>query len=279
MNKENTLAVFENKKIRKIWHNEEWWFSVTDIMGALTESENPRDYWYKVKTREADSSGIELSTFCRQLKLESNDGKKYETDCTNTKGAFRIIQSIPSPKVEPFKLWLAKVGYDRVKEIQDPELAQKRMKELYEAKGYPKNWIEKRVRGIAIRDELTDEWRNRDVGAEKEYAILTAQICKETFGMTPSEYKKFKELRNENLRDHMNDLELIFSMLGERVTTEITKTKDSKGFVKCKQSAKEGGQVAGNARKDAEKKIGKSIKTKENFKQLTKKRDYNNLSS
>jgi DNA-damage-inducible protein D len=279
LNKENTLAVFENKKIRKIWHNEEWWFSVTDIMGALTESENPRDYWYKVKTREADSSGIELSTFCRQLKLESNDGKKYETDCTNTKGAFRIIQSIPSPKVEPFKLWLAKVGYDRVKEIQDPELAQKRMKELYEAKGYPKNWIEKRVRGIAIRDELTDEWRNRDVGAEKEYAILTAQICKETFGMTPSEYKKFKELRNENLRDHMNDLELIFSMLGERVTTEITKTKDSKGFVECKQSAKEGGQVAGNARKDAEKKIGKSIKTKENFKQLTKKRDYNNLSS
>ncbi len=192
-------------------------------------------------------------------------GGKQNLNCVSVKGAFRLIQSIPSPKVELFKQWLAQVGYERVQEIQNPELAQQRMRELYKQKGYSDDWIEKRVRGIAIRDELTDEWKKRNVGAEKEYAILTAEISKATFGMTPSEYKDFKGLKKENLRDHMNDLELIFSMLGERVTTEITRTKNVQEFEECSTAAKEGGEVAGNARKDAELKIGKPISTSENY--------------
>jgi hypothetical protein len=210
-------------------------------------------------------------TICTPLGLIAPDGKKRKTNCVNVKGAFRVIQSIPSKKAEPFKQWLAKVGYERVEEIQNPELAQKRMKEIYKAKGYSDDWIEKRVRGIAIRDELTDEWNKREVKTEKEYAILTAEISKEAFGMTPSEYKKFKGLKRENLRDHMNDLELIFSMLGERVTTEITRNKDAEGFDECEDASKQGGKVAGNARKDTEKRIGKPISTKENYKELTEK--------
>jgi len=199
------------------------------------------------------------------LKLPAEDGKLRYTDCANVKTMFRIIQSIPSKKAEPFKQWLAKVGYERVQEIENPELAQKRMKELYQAKGYSEDWIEKRVRGIAIRDELTDEWRKRGLEKDLEYAILTAEISKATFGLTPSEYRKLKGLGKENLRDHMNDLELIFSMLGERVTTEITRNKDALGFIECESAALEGGEVAGNARKDAEKRIGKSIISKENY--------------
>ncbi|MEK6949625.1 MAG: Bro-N domain-containing protein [Nanoarchaeota archaeon] len=259
------LAVFQGKKIRRIWHNDEWHFSVVDIVAALTDSADAKDYWYRLKQREKESSGIELSTFCRQLKLAASDGKYYETDCANTEAIFRIIQSIPSKKAEPFKRWLAKVGYERVQEIENPELAQKRMKELYKQKGYSDDWIEKRVRGIAIRDELTDEWKKRGVETDKEYAILTAEISKATFGLTPSEYQKLKGLKKENLRDHMNDLELIFSMLGERVTTEITKSKDAQEFDECSDAAKEGGEVAGNARKDAERRIGKSIVTSENY--------------
>jgi DNA-damage-inducible protein D len=212
-----------------------------------------------------EESQAELSTFCRQLKLKSSDGKYYKTDCTNTEGAFRIIQSIPSPKAEPFKLWLAKTGYERVQEINDPELAQKRMRELYKQKGYSDSWIEKRVRGIAIRDELTDEWKNRDVGKEKEYAILTAEISKATFDMTPSEYKKFKSLKRENLRDHMDDLELIFTMLGEASTTKITKNKNAQGFSENKIAAKKGGKIAGNARNELEKQSGGKVSTKNNY--------------
>lgn len=266
---ENTLIVFQDKKIRRIWYNEEWYFSIVDVVEVLTDSPKPRQYWGKVKDREFKA--LELSPIWVQLKLEAADGKYYSTDCANTKAIFRIIQSIPSKKAEPFKQWLAKVGYERVEEIQNPELAQKRMKELYKAKGYSDDWIEKRVRGIAIRDELTDEWKNREVKTEREYAILTAEISKETFGMTPSEYKKFKGLKKGNLRDHMNDLELIFSMLGERVTTEITKNKNTIGFKDCEIAARQGGNVAGNARKDAEKRIGKPISTKENYKELTEK--------
>ena len=262
-----SLVVFQDKKIRRIWHSKEWYFSIIDIIKILVESSNPRNYWNMLKKRELEQK-IELSTFCVQLKLPTSDGKKYLTDCANTKNMFRIIQSIPSKKAEPFKQWLAKVGYERVKEIENPELAQKRMKELYKAKGYSNNWIEKRARGIAIRDELTDEWKKRDLKQEIEFSILTAEISKETFGMTPKEYKKFKGLKKENLRDHMNDLELIFTMLGERVTTEITKNKDSQGLKECKDSARKGGKVAGNARKDAEKQIGKSITTKRNYKKL-----------
>ncbi|MBS3121270.1 Bro-N domain-containing protein [Candidatus Woesearchaeota archaeon] len=261
----NALVVFEGKQIRRIWVDNQWFFSVVDIIRVLTESVDAKDYWYRLKQREQETSDVQLSTICRQLKLLAEDGKFRETDCANTEALFRIIQSIPSKKAEPFKLWLAQVGYERVQEIENPELAQKRMKELYRLKGYSDDWIEKRVRGIVIRDELTDEWSKRGVKVGKEYAILTSEISKATFGMTPTEYKQLKGLKKENLRDHMNDLELIFTMLGERVTTEITRVKDAKLFDKCSDAAKEGGEVAGNARKDAEKKIGKSITTPENY--------------
>ncbi|MBW3002893.1 Bro-N domain-containing protein [Candidatus Woesearchaeota archaeon] len=267
MDENNALVVFQDKKIRRIWHNGTWFFSVVDVVEALTDSPSPRQYWGVLKGREK-----QLLTFCLQLKLPSADGKKYATDCADTESMFRIIQSIPSKKAEPFKQWLAKVGYERVQEIQDPELAQKRMKELYRQKGYSDEWIEKRVRGIAVRDELTDEWKKRSVKEDKEFAILTSEISKATFGMTPKEYQKLKGLKQENLRDHMNDLELIFTMLGERVTTEITRNKEAEGFTECKDAAKDGGKVAGNARKDAEKKIGKTIVTGENYLKEPEKR-------
>lgn len=265
VNENAQLIVFQDKKIRRIWHNNEWHFSVVDVVGVLTESTDAKDYWYRLKKREAESGGIELSTICRQLKLPAADGKSYETDCANTESLFRIIQSIPSKKAEPFKQWLAKVGYERVKEIENPELAQARMKELYRQKGYSDDWIEKRVRGIAIRQELTDEWKGRGVEEGKEFAMLTNEISKATFGKTVEEYKEFKNLNKENLRDHMTDLELIFNMLGERVTTEITKNKDAQGFPECKTAAQKGGTVAGRARRDAEKEIGAPITTKGNF--------------
>ena len=219
---DEALVVFQDKKIRRIWHEEEWYFSVVDVVEALTDSPSPRQYWGVLKGRES-----QLLTLCLQLKLPSADGKYYATDCANTESMFRIIQSIPSPRAEPFKLWLAKVGYERVQEIENPELAQKRTKTLYRAKGYSDDWIEKRMRGIAIRDELTDEWVKRGVRADREYAILTAEISKATFGMTPDEYRRFKGLKKENLRDHMDDLELIFNMLDEASTTRIARNKDA----------------------------------------------------
>jgi len=234
----------------------------------LTESTNPRDYWYRVKTREETESGIQLSTICRQLKLESSDGKKYKTDCSNTEGIFRIIQSIPSKKAEPFKRWLARVGKERLDEIEDPELAQERMKMLYEKKGYSKDWIDKRLRGIAIRQNLTDEWKERGIENNRDYAILTAEISKATFGMTPTEYKQYKDIPEKskaNLRDNMTDLELIFTMLGERVTTEISQTEKPDGMEENKKIAKRGGNVAGKARKDTEKEIGRSIISENNY--------------
>ena len=240
------LAVFQKKEIRKTNYENEWWFSVVE---DLTESSNPRDYWYRLKKREKEGSNTELSTFCRQLKLLSSDGKKYQSDCANTEGLFRIIQSIPSPKAEPFKRWLAEVGYERIQEIENPELATKRTRAIFKAKGYSDDWIEKRMRGIAIRDELTDEWKKRGLKEQIDYAILTAEISKATFGMTPSQYKKYKNLKRENLRDHMTDLELIFSMLGERAATEITQTRDSQGLPKLQDDAQEGGEIAGDAKK------------------------------
>ncbi|MFC1484835.1 Bro-N domain-containing protein [bacterium] len=264
------LAVFKGKKIRRIIYNNEWWFSVIDVIESLTDSKNPRDYWYKMKIREKNDSDVELSTICRQLKLSASDGKNRETDCANTEGIFRIIQSIPSPKAEPFKRWLAKVGYERIQEIEDPELASKRTRALYKAKGYSDEWIEKRMRSIAIRDELTDEWQKRGVKEQKEYSILTSEISKATFGMTPSEYKKFKDLNRENLKDHMTDLELIFSMLGEASTTEIARNKNAQGFVENKKVAKEGGDVAGNARKELEQKSGRKVSSRENYLKIPK---------
>jgi DNA-damage-inducible protein D len=258
MNK--ALIVFQGKTIRRVWHSDEWFFSVIDIVQALTNSPSPRQYWGVLKGRES-----QLLTICLQLKLAAEDGKLRFTDCVNTKNAFRLIQSVPSKKAEPFKLWLAQVGYERVQEIENPELAQERMKALYEQKGYSKAWIDKRLRGIAIRQELTDEWKDRGVTQEKDFAILTNEISVATFGKTVEDYKTYKGLKRQNLRDHMTDLELIFNMLGERVTTEITRNKYAKGLDDCKKASREGGEVAGNARKDAEGRIGKSVISGENY--------------
>lgn len=263
---QNKIIVFESKKIRRMWYNEEWYFSVVDVCGALTDSPDAGAYWRKLKQRLI-AEGSEVVTFCHGLKIKAPDGKMRETDCSNTEGMFRIIQSIPSPKAEPFKRWLAKVGYERVQEIENPELSQERMKELYEKKGYPKDWIDKRLRGIAIRQNLTDEWKERGIASERGFAILTSEISKATFGLTPAEYKSLKGLtrKNQNLRDHMTDLELIFSMLGEKVTTEISQKEKPDTFEENKKVAKRGGNVAGTARKETEKELGRSVITNKNF--------------
>lgn len=262
---ETQLAIFKGKKIRKILHKGEWWFSVVDVVEVLIENGRARKYWNDLKTQIISEGYSQLSDKIGQLKLESADGKKYETDCADTETVFRIIQSIPSPKAEPFKRWLAKVGFERVKEIENPELAAKRTRTLYKLKGYSEDWIEKRMRGIVIREELTDEWQKRGAEEARDYEILTAEISKATFGVTPSEYKKLKGLKQENLRDHMDDFELIFNMLGERATTEIHKTENSIGVAKLKEDAKAGGEIAGGAREKLEKRLGKSIVTKKNF--------------
>ena len=264
--KDNKLVVFQDKKIRRLLVDDEWFFSVVDVVAALTDSLDPGAYWRKLKQR-LTAEGSQVVTFCHGLKLQAPDGKMRITDCANVKGMFRIIQSIPSPKAEPFKQWLAQVGYERVLEIENPELAQDRMKELYEQKGYPKDWIDKRLRGIAIRQNLTDEWKERGITEDRDYAILTAEISKATFGMTPSAYKAYKGLEspNQNLRDHMTDLELIFTMLGERVTTELSKQEKPDTMPKHKSVARRGGKVAGNARKETEKELGRSIISSENY--------------
>ena len=269
MSASDKIIVFESKKIRRIYHNDEWWFSVVDVVSALTDSADAGAYWRKLKQRLTEE-GSQVVTNCHGLKLEAPDRKLRETDCANTKGMFRIIQSIPSPKAEPFKQWLAEVGHERVLEIENPELAQERMKNLYEQKGYPKDWIDKRLRGIAIRQNLTDEWRERGVENERDFAILTSEISRATFGMTPSEYKNLKGLskKNENLRDHMTDLELIFTMLGEKVTTEISKKEKPETLEKNKKVAKRGGRVAGKARKDTEKELGHSVISRKNYLQI-----------
>ncbi len=266
-NKQNKLVVFQSKQIRRVWHEDEWYYSVVDICSVLTDSADSGAYWRKLKQR-LKGEGSEVVTMCHGLKLMAPDGKKRITDCSNTKGIFRIIQSIPSKKAEPFKQWLAQLGQDRLDEIENPELAQQRMKEIYEKKGYPKDWIDKRLRGIAIRQNLTDEWQERGITEQKDFAILTAEISNATFGMTPAEYRKHKDLpekSKENLRDHMDDLELIFTMLGERVTTEISKKEKPETFDKNKNVAKRGGNVAGTARKETEKELGRSVVSKQNY--------------
>ena len=269
------IAVFQKKEIRKIIHNNEWWLSIIDIVEALTGTKRPRKYWNDLKKKLVKEGYTEVSENIGQLKILAPDGKMRETDCANTETVFRIIQTIPSSKAEPFKRWLAKVGYERVQEIEDPELATKRIRILYKLKGYPEDWIEKRMRGIAIREELTYEWQKRGIKEQKEYEILTAEISKATFGVTPSEYKKLKGLKRQNLRDHMNDLELIFNMLGERVTTEISQQEKPDTFVKNKNVAERGGSVAGNARKQTEKELGRPIVSKENY--LPKAKDRKKL--
>lgn len=273
MNEKNQIVIFETKKIRRVWHNDEWFFSVVDVCRVLTDSSDAGAYWRKLKQR-LTKEGSEVVTICHGLKLAASDGKSYVTDCANTSGVFRIIQSIPSPKAEPFKRWLAKVGYERLQEIENPELAARRMKEIYRQKGYSEAWIEKRMRGIAVRDELTDEWKKCGVKEQLEYAILTAEISKATFGMTPSEYRDHKALTDsgDNLRDHMTDLELIFTMLGEASTTEIARNTDAQGFPRNRQAARVGGKVAGNARKELERKSGRKVSTPENYKEVPESR-------
>lgn len=275
---ETKIALFKGQQIRKVLHNGEWWFVINDIIETLTNSTDPAQYFKRLKQRDEELAKIMEEgevQFVPPLMLEVlTSGGKQKMYCWNTEGLFRLIQSIPSPKAEPFKRWLAKVGYERVQEIEDPELATKRTRDLYKLKGYSDDWIEKRMRGIAIREELTDEWKTRGAKDENDYQILTAEISKATFGVTPHEYKKLKGLKRENLRDHMDDFELIFNMLSERATTEIHRTENSKGLPKLKSDAKAGGDIAGGARKNLEKRLGRSVVTKKNFLQNkpTKKR-------
>lgn len=250
------IAVFKDRQVRRTIHHNEWWFSVVDVCGILTDSPDPGAYWRKLKQRLV-GEGSEVVTFCHGLKLQASDGKKYETDCANTEGMFRIIQSIPSPKAEPFKRWLAKVGYERVQEIENPELAMERMRAIYEKKGYPKSWIDKRIRGIAVRQDLTKEWDVRGAETDLQYAILTNDIMKAAFGLNVDDYKNLKGLDRENLRDHMDDIELILTMLGEATTTKLTRDRDTRGFPSLRKNAKDGGAVAGRTRKDIEKQSGK----------------------
>ena len=270
-NDEKALVVFQGKTIRRRWLDDEWWYSVIDVVGILTESSDPRNYWKVLKHRMNEEGGNETVTNCNQLKMPGKDGKMRRTDCANTETLFRIVQSIPSKNAEPFKRWLAKVGYERIQEIEDPELAQKRMKGIYRQKGYSEEWIEKRVRGISVRDELTDEWKRRGLITDREYSILTAEISKATFGLTPSEYRELKGLRKENLRDHMNDLELIFTMLGEASTTRIASDKDAQGFKENRDAAEEGGTVAGVARKELERRSSQPVVSSDNYLDITEK--------
>ena len=263
MNEETKIALFKGKKIRKTIFNNEWWFVINDVIEVLTDSKNVKDYIRKMRIRDKEL-GKGWGHFVTPLSIPTQGGAQM-LNCANTEGIFRIIQSIPSPKAEPLKRWLAKVGYERVQEIEDPELGPKRTRMLYKLKGYSDEWIEMRMRSIAIREELTDEWQNRGAKDNKDYEILTAEISKATFGITPVEYKNLKGLKQENLRDHMDDFELIFTMLGERSTAEIHKTENSKGMGKLKKDSKEGGKIAGNARKELEKKLGRSIVAKNNY--------------
>lgn len=273
MKKENTnkeiiptdtkIAVFRGKEVRKTIHNNEWWFVIEDVVAILTDSIDPKGYIKDMRRRDG-----ELAKGWGQIATPlsvATPGGPQKMICANTEGIFRIIQSIPSPKAEPFKRWLAKVGYERIQEIEDPELTAKRTRAIYKAKGYSDDWIEKRMRGIAIREELTDEWQKRGVKGESEYSILTAEISKATFGLTPTEYKELKGLERQNLRDHMTDLELIFSILGEAATAEITRNKDAQGFDQNKHAAHKGGSIAGDARKKLEKESGRKVVTKQNY--------------
>ena len=258
---DNEVKLFEDNKIRSVWDNEkeEWYFSVVDVVGALTDSPNPRDYWYRVKKRMSEEEKSQLSTFCRQLKLKAPDGKMRETDAADMQGIFRIIQSIPSPKAEPFKMWLAEVGKERVDEIIDPELTIDRALETYLKKGYTREWINQRLQAIQVRKELTDTWQDHGVKEGREYAILTNEISKAWSGMTVRQYKDFKNLKKENLRDNMSTLELVLNMLAEATVTELTNTTNPKGLEENKKTARRGGSIAGNTRKEIEKETGKPV--------------------
>lgn len=266
MEPKDKIVVFESKQVRRVWHNEEWWFAVVDVIEVLTESSNPSVYWRVLKKRLLDEGSDQTVTKCNGLKLKAADGKMRVTDCANTETLFRIIQSIPSPKAEPFKQWLAKVGYERIQEIENPELAAERARQYYRDLGYDEAWIDTRLKSIDTRGRLTDEWKDRGVKEGLEFSILTAEIAKATFGLAPSEHKKVKGLKHENLRDHMNPLELIFTMLGEETTRQEAVDRDALGFEENKEAAIDGGTAAGAALTTYEEKTGKRVVSARNFK-------------
>lgn len=263
---DSKIVVFQDKQIRRAWMNEQWYFSIADVVEFLTDSVDVKQYIKRMRQRDP-LLNRNWGTICTPVAMIAADGRRRSVQAADVKGLFRIIQSIPSPKAEPFKQWLAQVGYERVQEIENPELAQERMKAVYEAKGYPKDWIDKRLRGIAIRQNLTDEWKERGIREERDFAILTAEIARATFGVTPSEHRAIKRLtkKGQNLRDHMTDLELIFTMLGERVTTEISQQEKPDTFAESKQVARRGGNVAGVARRETERELGHSVVSGQNF--------------
>lgn len=263
------VALFEGKRIRKVFHEGEWWFSIIDVIEVLTDSSIPKRYWSDLKKKLAEEGATETYEKIVRLRMPASDGKLRLTDCADTEIMFRIIQSIPSPKAEPFKRWLARVGKERLEEIENPELSMERMKMLYEKKGYPREWIDKRMRGIAVRQDLTDEWQNRGARTNLEYAILTNEIMQGAFDLKVEDYKELKGVERENLRDHMTDIELILTMLAEATTTKLHRDRDTKGFVPLKKDAREGGAVAGRTRRDIEKRAGKPVVTSDNFKELT----------
>jgi DNA-damage-inducible protein D len=265
---DNKVALFEGRQIRKLFHEDEWWFSIIDVIEVLVGGDRPRKYWNDLKKKLTSEGYFEVSEKIGQLKMTAPDGKQRFTDCANTETLFRIIQSIPSPKVEPLKRWLARVGKERIDEIENPELSMARMQELYEKKGYPKEWIDKRLRGIAVRQDLTDEWKHRGARTTSEYAILTNEIMQGAFDLKVDEYKLVKDLERENLRDHMTDIELILTMLAEATTTELHRDRDSQGMAPLKKDARDGGAVAGRTRKDIETQTGKPVISGRNFKKL-----------
>ncbi len=273
----NNLSLFEEKEIRRIWENGRWYFSVVDVVYALTESRNPRDYWYKLKKRTKEEDKVELQAICRQLKLLTSDGKKYQTDCADTEGILRIIQSIPSPKAEPFKRWLARVGRERIDEINNPELAIVRMRETYKKKGYSVAWINMRERGIIIRNNLTDEWKNRGVEKRRDYAILTNEIYSTGFGISAKEYRKIKNIDDhKNLRDSMTNLELALTNLGETTAVELHKKNDSLGVVELKEDVGDAGEVISIAKREIEDKLEHPVVSSANYLDLTNNQSLEN---
>ena len=265
MEQNNKIILFQEKEIRRVWHDEQWLFSIVDVIEVLTGSPRPRKYWNALKTKLTDEGFSELSQNMGQLKMPSADGKNYKTDVANTQTILRLIMSIPSPKAEPFKQWMAQVGQERIEEIENPELGIERVKEIYRAKGYPDEWIDMRIQSIEVRKQLTDEWQKREVQEGREYAILTAEIAKATFGLTPTEHKDLKGLERQNLRDHMTTLELIFTQLGEEMTRKLAVENDAQGFNQNAIAAKKGGLAAGDARKAAEKRTGVKVVSTDNF--------------
>lgn len=268
----NEVALFEKKEIRRTWQDEKWYFSIVDVCGALSDSENPKRYWSDLKRKLLAEGANQTYEKIVRLKMLASDGRMRLTDCADTEQLLRIIQSIPSPKAEPFKRWLAAVGAERIREIADPEIAAQRAQDLYRKKGYPDEWIALRARGIATRAELTDEWKKRGIESQSDYAILTADISRATFGMTPGEYKRMKGLKSENLRDHMTTLELLFTELGEAATTEIARNTDAQGMNENRDAAHRGGKIAGDARRNLEEQTGRRVSTSENYKALTEKK-------